>query len=140
MGFSVPGALGAQIGRGRRAVVLCGDGAFQMTGVELAHAPRHGANPIVVVVNNGGWGIFRPVTPHAELLELPPWPYAELAEHWGGVGARVSDVAELAKALARAHADERFALVEAFVDPDDLSPISRRYIRASSAVGRRERS
>jgi indolepyruvate decarboxylase len=140
MGFSVPGAIGAQLARGRRSVVLCGDGAFQMTGVELAHAPRHGVNPIVVVVNNGGWGIFRPVTPRAELLDLPAWPYAELAERWGGLGARVSDVEELEKALERAHADRRFALVEATVDPDDLSPISRRYIRASSAVGRRERS
>ena len=32
MGFGVPGALGAQIGTGARPLVLCGDGAFQMTG------------------------------------------------------------------------------------------------------------
>ncbi len=137
MGFSVPAALGAQLGRGRRGLVLCGDGAFQMTGTELAHAPRHGCNPIVVVVNNGGWGIFRPVSPRAELLELPQWPYAELAERRGGLGLRVESADELDAALERAHADRRFALVEAIVDPDDLSPISRRYIRASSRVGRR---
>jgi indolepyruvate decarboxylase len=137
MGFSVPGAMGAQIGRARRGLVLVGDGAFQMTGTELAHAPRHGCNPIVVVVNNGGWGIFRPVSPRADLLELPQWPYAELGESWGGLGVRVRSAAELETALERAHRDRRFALVEAIVDPDDLSPISRRYIRASSRVGRR---
>ena len=49
MGFGVPGALGAQIGTGRRPLVLCGDGAFQMTGPEIAQAPRHGLNPIVLV-------------------------------------------------------------------------------------------
>ena len=136
MGFTVPGALGAQIGRGRRAVVLCGDGAFQMTGGELAHAPRHGCNPIVIVVNNGGWGIFRPVSPRAELLDLPEWSYAELAELWGGLGVRAATAGELEAALERAHRDRRFAIVEVVVDPNDLSPISRRYIRASVAQGR----
>jgi TPP-dependent 2-oxoacid decarboxylase len=61
MGFAVPGALGAQIGTGLRPLILTGDGGFQMTGVEIAHAPRYRLNPIVVLLNNGGWGIFRPV-------------------------------------------------------------------------------
>ncbi len=136
MGFTVPGALGAQIGRGRRSVVLCGDGAFQMTGGEIAHAPRLGCNPIVIVVNNGGWGIFRPVSPRAELLDLPSWSYAELGELWGGLGIRVESVRELEAALERAHRSRQFAIVEVLVDPEDLSPISRRYIRASAAQGR----
>jgi indolepyruvate decarboxylase len=137
MGFSIPGSLGAQIGTGKRGLVLCGDGAFQMTGPELSHAPRYGCNPIVVLVNNGGWGIFRPVSPRADLLELPPWPYAELARAWGGVGFRVETVDELATALEAAHRDERFCVVEVIVDPDDLSPMSRRYIEASASRGRR---
>ena len=53
-GLLVPAALGAQIGTGTRPLVLCGDGAFQMTGPEIAHAPRHGLSPIVVLVNNAG--------------------------------------------------------------------------------------
>ena len=60
MGFAVPAAMGAQVGSGVRPVVLCGDGAFQMTGPEISHAPMLGANPIVIVVNNSGWQIFRP--------------------------------------------------------------------------------
>src|SRR5262249_49175670 len=58
MGFGVPGALGAQLGSGVRPLVLSGDGAFQMTGPEIAQAPRYGLSPIVIVVNNGGWQIF----------------------------------------------------------------------------------
>jgi len=45
MGFGVPGALGAEIGARLRPLVLCGDGAFQMTGPEIAHAPRYGLRP-----------------------------------------------------------------------------------------------
>jgi indolepyruvate decarboxylase len=83
MGFGVPGAIGAQIARRLRPLVLCGDGAFQMTGPEIAQAPRHGANPIVIVMNNGGWGIFRPVVEREDLLTVPNWPYAQLAAPWG---------------------------------------------------------
>ena len=43
MGFSVPAALGAQVARpDLRTVVLVGDGAFQMTGMELSTIVRHG--------------------------------------------------------------------------------------------------
>jgi len=73
-GFGVPAAMGAQIGTGVRPLVLTGDGAFQMTGAEISHAPRHGLTPIVVLVNNGGWGIFRPVSPRQDLLEIPNCP------------------------------------------------------------------
>jgi indolepyruvate decarboxylase len=132
MGFGVPAALGAQIGTGVRPLLITGDGAFQMTGAEISHAPRHGLSPIVVLVNNGGWGIFRPVTPRRDLLTIPNWPYAELAREWGGVGIRVENAAELRSALRAAHQADGFVLIECRVDPEDLSPISRRYIEASA--------
>jgi indolepyruvate decarboxylase len=136
MGFGVPAALGAQIGTGRRPLVLCGDGAFQMTGPEISHAPKHGLSPVVVLVNNAGWGIFRPVSPRQDLLEVPNWPYAELAQEWGGVGFRATTPSELREALRAADAQNRFALVECVVPPDDLSPVSKRYIRASAKKAR----
>ncbi len=132
MGFAVPAAMGAEIGTGIRPLVLCGDGAFQMTGAEISHAPRHGLAPIVILVNNGGWGIFRPVSPRADLLEIPNWPYAELAQAWGGVGFRAKTAAELNEALRAAHEVKDFALIECRVPAMDLSPISRRYIRQSA--------
>jgi indolepyruvate decarboxylase len=136
MGFGVPAALGAQIGTGVRPLVLTGDGAFQMTGAEISHAPRHGATPIVVLVNNGGWGIFRPVSPRRDLLEIPNWPYAELAQNWGGVGFVAESAAELSQALRAAHEVKAFVVIECRIAPDDLSPISRRYIRASARKNR----
>ena len=39
MGFAIPAALGVQVSSGRRPLVLVGDGAFQMTGPEISHAP-----------------------------------------------------------------------------------------------------
>jgi len=137
MGFGVPGALGAELGTGVRPIVLSGDGAFQMTGPELAQAPRYGLHPIVVVVNNGGWQIFRPVVKRPELLEVPPWPYAVLARAWGGAGIVARTVGEFRLALAAAARERRFVLIESMVAADDLSPVSRKYIQASEKQGKR---
>ena len=139
MGFGVPGALGAQLATGRRPLILCGDGAFQMTGPEIAQAPRLGCNPIVIVVNNGGWEIFRPVTKRPELLDIPPWPYAELARAWGGVGLKVDTAGDLRSALASADRTDSFVVIEVAVAPEDHSPISRKYISNSGGRGRSSR-
>ncbi len=132
MGFGVPAAMGAQLGNGMRPLVLCGDGAFQMTGPEISHAPGLGLNPIVLVINNGGWGIFRPIADRRDLLEIPSWPYAELAKAWGGAGFVASSAAELKTALAQAHASKTFAIIDVHIDRDDLSPMSVKYIKAAA--------
>ncbi len=132
MGFGVPGAMGIEIGTGQRPILLCGDGAFQMTGPEIAHSPKHGIRPIVLLMNNGGWGIFRPVVKRQAILEIPPWPYAELAKLWGGEGMRVTNGPDLLAALQKADQSDRFCLIEVMIGRTDLSPLSRKYIRASS--------
>jgi indolepyruvate decarboxylase len=123
--------MGVQIGTGRRPLILCGDGGFQMTGPEISHAPARGLSPIVVLINNAGWGIFRPVWPRQDLLEIPPWPYAELAQAWGGVGFRAQTRGELRETLRAAHEVRGFAIVECCVSTSDISPVGRRYIRQS---------
>jgi indolepyruvate decarboxylase len=132
MGFGVPAALGAQLGTGVRPLILCGDGAFQMTGMEISHAPAHGLDPICLVVNNAGWGIFRPIVERQELLDVPGWPYAELGRVLGGDGLRATTRGELRDALEAAFRSDRFSIVEAVTPPDDLSPISRRYITSGA--------
>jgi indolepyruvate decarboxylase len=133
MGFAIPAAMGTQVGLGNRPLVLCGDGAFQMTGPEISHAPILGSNPIVIVVNNSGWQIFRPIAERPELLQIPPWPYARLAEDWGGAGFVANSLAELRAALEAAHAKKTFAIIEARVAVDDLSPVTIKYIQAAAS-------
>ena len=132
MGFGIPGAIGAEIGTGKRPLILCGDGAFQMTGPEIAQAPRHQCAPIVLLMNNGGWQIFRPVAARRDLLQVPSWSYAELAHVWGGWGRRVETVQDLRDALEDAAGQNRFAVVEIAVANRDLSPVTRKYIASAA--------
>ncbi|MCX6898356.1 MAG: thiamine pyrophosphate-binding protein [Verrucomicrobia bacterium] len=128
LGFAVPAAIGAQLAnRKLRPLVLVGDGAFQMTGMELATAARFGLNPIVVVLNNFGYGTERPMQdgPYNDVL---PWNYSRLPEFLGaGRGFLVHTEEELDHALTAAdqHTDS-FSIIEARLDPADCSPALRR--------------
>ncbi|MER6997776.1 thiamine pyrophosphate-binding protein [Streptomyces sp. NPDC000410] len=59
MGYSIPGAVGAQLGspEGTRSVVFCGDGAFLMSGLEVHTAVELGLPVLFVVFNNGMHGM-----------------------------------------------------------------------------------
>jgi acetolactate synthase-1/2/3 large subunit len=54
MGYSVPAAIGAALANpGRDVVALAGDGAFLMTGLELATAASYGAGVVVCLLRDG---------------------------------------------------------------------------------------
>ncbi len=135
MGFGVPAGLGVQAASGRRPIVLVGDGAFQMTGLELGHCARHGWDPIVVVLNNGGWGMLSAFRPDAGYNALGTWNLAAVADALGGAGHLVRTRAELAKALeAAVSRPGRFHLLDVRIAPGDLSPSLRRFADAVSRL------
>jgi indolepyruvate decarboxylase len=83
MGFAMPAALGAQIARpDRRVLILVGDGAFQMTGTELSTFARHGLNPIVVVFNNCGYSTERGIL-EGPFNDISCWRFDRLGEVFG---------------------------------------------------------
>ena len=59
MGYAIPAAVGAQLGSrgGQRSVVLCGDGAFLLLGLEIHTAVDLGLPILFVVFNNGAHGM-----------------------------------------------------------------------------------
>lgn len=123
LGFAVPAAIGAQLANPKsRPLVLVGDGAFQMTGTELATAVRFGLNPIVVVLNNFGYGTERPMQdgPYNDVL---PWNYSRLPDFLGaGRGFLVHTEEELDRALTAAEGHTgSFSIIEARLDPNDRS-------------------
>jgi indolepyruvate decarboxylase len=124
MGFGVPAAVGASMANpAARILVVVGDGAFQMTGMELSTVVRYGLNPIVVVLNNHGY------TTERFLLEGPfndiqDWAYHRVPEVVGaGKGVEVKTVGELEAGLQSALENESsFSLLNVHLDPHDRSP------------------
>ncbi len=131
MGFGVPAALGLQVATGRRPLAIVGDGAFQMTGWELGHCRRYGWDPIVVVLNNGSWGMLSAFRPAARYTDLGEWDFARCANALGGQGERVNTRAELRGALEAAARDRgRFRLLDVRLAPHALSPALRMFATA----------
>ncbi|HUN59283.1 MAG TPA: hypothetical protein VMU41_14315, partial [Candidatus Binataceae bacterium] len=89
-------------------------------------------NPIIILINNGGWAIFRPIADRRDLLEIPSWPYAQLARDWGGSGFEAKTGAELRAALNAAHRCQTFSIIDVQVGRDDLSPVTIKYIQAAA--------
>lgn len=130
MGFSVPAALGANVARpDHRVVVICGDGAFQMTGLELSNILRRGYNPVIIVLDNHGYGTERILHPGEwEYNEIHPWKYAKLPELLGGgTGYEVRTEAEFDAALNKAWQDKSgYSLIQVHIsDVDSSEPLKR---------------
>ncbi|MCA1958984.1 MAG: alpha-keto acid decarboxylase family protein [Nitrospira sp.] len=124
MGFAVPAALGASFADpALRPLVLVGDGAFQMTGTELASCVRYGLAPIVVVLNNRGYSTEREIL-EGPFNDLHEWRYDKIFELIGsGMGSRVETQREFEERLASAFADRsRPHLLNVLLSPDDRSP------------------
>ena len=113
MGYGVPSGLGVQAATGRRPLILVGDGAFQMTGIELLNCRRYGWNPIVLVFNNSSWEMLRAFQPESAFNDLDRLDYAALANALGGCGQAARSKSELHAALDRAFRDESsFQLID----------------------------
>src|SRR6266446_2421600 len=124
MGFAVPASIGAQMANPKlRPLILVGDGAFQMTGMELATAARYRLNPVVVVLNNNGYGTERQMQ-DGPYNDVWPWHYSRLPEVLGaGRGFVVETEEELDRALKEAQAwKHEFCLLDVRLPMFDRSP------------------
>jgi indolepyruvate decarboxylase len=129
MGYGVPAGIGAQLATRRRALILVGDGAFQMTGWELGNCRRLGIDPIVILFNNTSWEMLRAFQPESAFNDLDDWCFAEAAASLGGDGRRVRTRAELASALEDASRTRaRFQLVEVMIPRGVLSATLSRFV------------
>jgi indolepyruvate decarboxylase len=106
MGFATPAALGAKMARpDLKVIALVGDGAFQMTGMELSTIVRRGLAVTVIILDNKGYGTER-LLHEGTFNDINPWQYQLLPQVLGGgTGYEVRTEGEFDVALSRALAD-----------------------------------
>jgi thiamine pyrophosphate-dependent acetolactate synthase large subunit-like protein len=125
MGFAIPGFIGAQLADPfRRVIALVGDGAFQMTGMELLTAKRLGLNhPIIILINNGSFASLRAMAhQNSAFVNIPSINYAQFAEVLGGRGFVIETGKELQRALKKPKDLDKFSILDIHLQPDDISP------------------
>jgi indolepyruvate decarboxylase len=123
MGFATPAALGAKMARPDLTVVaLVGDGAFQMTGMELSTIVRRGLPVVVIVLDNKGYGTERLIH-EGSFNDINPWQYQLLPQVLGGgTGYEVRTEGEFDAAITRALADTSgLSIIRAHIGLDDRS-------------------
>ena len=125
MGFAVPAAIGAQLAKPKqRPIVLVGDGAFQMSGMEISTIARFELSPIIIVLNNRGYGTERPMLdgPFNDVLS---WNYSQIPCVIGHVKGFVIEVEDqFEKCLSdveKFYANELY-LLDVRLDRNDRSP------------------
>jgi acetolactate synthase I/II/III large subunit len=125
MGFSIPAAIGAKVGRPERTVwAVDGDGCFQMTAQELVTATVERIPIKVALLNNSYLGMVRQWQEmfygerYSEVYLSPDTPdYVRWAEAMGCVGIRVESPEEVEPAIEKANSiNDRSVVVEFRVD------------------------
>jgi acetolactate synthase-1/2/3 large subunit len=130
LGLGFPFAVAAKAARPDEPVfLLCGDGTFGFSAMELDTAARHGLPIVCVVSNNGAWvdvqyeqkqwfGEDRKIA-----SDLGFRRYEKLAEMVGGYGAWVESPDDLRPALRAAIDANVPAVINVKTDPNVLSEI-----------------
>jgi acetolactate synthase-1/2/3 large subunit len=121
MGFSVPAAIGAKVGRPDRTVwAVDGDGCFQMTAQELVTASAERIPVKIAILNNAYLGMVRQWQEmfyeerYSEVYLSPDLPdYVKWAEAMGCVGFRVEHPDDVAATIDKANAiDDRPVVID----------------------------
>lgn len=126
MGFGYGAAVGAQIAfPGRTVVHITGDGSFHMNLNEICTAVSYKLPIITIIMNNRvlgnvrQWqtmfygGRYSQTDPHRKT------DYVKLADAFGAVGYRATNIAELRKALRKAQQSEGPVLIDCQIDKDE---------------------
>lgn len=133
IGFETGAASGAQLGSGKRAWAIAGDGGFMMVCQSLSTLARNNLNAVIFVMSNGVYAIeqvyvdltsFEPGPEHTfDTFDiLPKWDYLALAKAYGAAGFRARTIDELQTVLgAIKDLKNQPALVEIVIPEKDLA-------------------
>ena len=132
IGFETGAASGAQLGSGKRAWTIAGDGGFMMVCQSLSTLARNNLNAVIFVISNGVYAIeqvyvdmdsFKPGPQYKfDAFDiLPKWDYLALAKAFGAEGFRVTTIDELVVVLNKLkNIADKPTLVEVVIPEKDL--------------------
>ena len=126
MGYEVPGAMGAQVGRPDKMVwSVAGDGGFQMTMSELATMVENQIPVKFAIINNSYLGMVRQwqdliyKNDRVATFYTHNPDFVKLAEAFGMFGARVTDKTQVMPAILSAMEYDGPAIIDFVVEQEE---------------------
>ena len=126
MGYGLPAAIGAQMGRPKEPVFdIAGDGSIQMNIQELTTAVINKLPVKIAILNNGYLGMVRQ---WQELFYKKRYAYTKLdhspdfvklAEAYGAIGMRITKKADVKKAIRDALKIRKPVLMDFHIEPEE---------------------
>lgn len=146
MGYGVPAAIAAKVAFPDRAVVcFAGDGDFQMNCQELGTAMQAGAQPIILILNNGTYGTIRahqerhyPARVSGTDLQNPD--FTMLARSYGFLAEKVERTEDFPAAFARARASRTGAVLDLVISAEALTPRQTLSQMRDAALAKKDRT
>ena len=124
LGVGPPFAIAAKLLHpGQRVLLIAGDGAFGLNGMEMETAVRFHLPLTCVIGNDGGWGQIRNPQlsfwgeKRAVATSLPLTRYDRMVEALGGRGVQITDPKEFRPALETALASDEVWCLNVILDP-----------------------
>ncbi len=124
MGYGLPAAIGAKIGRPDLEVwAIVGDGGFQMSMNELATIVQEGLDIKIAVINNGYLGMVRQWqdlfhNKNYSEVEINGPDLLKLADAYGLTGLRVRKDEEIRPAIEKARSINGTVIIDFVIEPE----------------------
>jgi len=133
IGWATPTTLGVALAEPkRRTIMVSGDGAHQLTANEIGVMGRYGINPIMIVLNNGIYGVEDVLSERGHVYDdLAGWNYHTLPAAMGcrdWFCTRIETVGELESALEEARNHRGACYLEVMIPETESQPLSKKTI------------
>jgi acetolactate synthase-1/2/3 large subunit len=141
MGYGVSASIGGQIAAGDRQVVcICGDGDFQMQGMEVATAVNYNIPVIWFILNNQTLGMISDLQNlmfggRRISTEFINPDFVKFAEAMGAAGLRITQADEVESVVNEALRNNRPTVVDVLIDPDEVPSFDARAEATTKAMG-----
>ena len=124
MGYGLPSAIGAKMGRPDREVwSVVGDGGFQMSFSELATAVQENLDINIAIINNGYLGMVRQwqdlfQNRNYSEVQISAPDFVQLTESFGATGIRVTADEDILPAIQKARSIKGPVVIDFVVEPE----------------------
>jgi len=133
IGWATPTTLGVALAEPkRRTIMVSGDGAHQLTANEIGVMGRYGINPILIVLNNGIYGVEDVLSERGHVYDdLAGWNYHTLPAAMGcrdWFCTRIETVGDLESALEEARNHRGACYLEVMIPETESQPLPKKII------------